>query len=210
MENRRIKKIESIFMTVPTMCCSCGKEIEDKQMWEVTYFNYLNNKFDPYYCCYECMPTYEDVIEAFGATNLNTKEETFTQRDFLSLFIAILRIKENYTFNCNTLNQLIRIKLQNNEYNRILSNYNTKNFYKALKEQINIGNITTTIKNNELTVHINKKINIKTLLEEKLDYLEEIINFTEKYKLYEKIENRNKIYEETLQRKNKKTLRKDK
>lgn len=210
-KNKRIKNIESIFVKEPTMCCSCGKEINNKQMWEVSYFNYFDYKFCPYYCCYECMPTVNDVKIAFGVNDVEEiEEEGFTQNDFFSLFIAVLRIKENYAFNANTLTQLIRIKLQNNEYNRLLSDYTTQNFFNAIKEQIKKGNITTTIKNGELIAHINNKIKVDELLEERLKYLEEMLFFTEQYRLYEKLENKNKLYEETLKRKNIRTHRKDK
>ena len=101
MNNRRVKDIKSIYVGMPMLCCSCGKRVCEEQMWEISYFNYLDNRIDPYYCCYNCMPTKKDVIKAFGAEHLENDKitEDFNTTDFLKIFIAILKIKEYKSFN---------------------------------------------------------------------------------------------------------------
>ena len=191
MENRRIKDIKSVYVSMPTLCCSCGKEISDEQMWEVEYINYLNHRIDPYYCCNKCMTHKKDVIKAFGATYIESdeKQDTFTQTDFLKIFIAILKIKEYKSFNCNILNEFIQCKINNNEYNRILETYNTKAFFEALKILIKEEYIYTSLKDDTLKVFINTRKQVTPLLENRLEYLEEMLSFTEGYKFIEKIEN---------------------
>ena len=191
MNNRRVKDIKSIYVGMPMLCCSCGKRVCEEQMWEISYFNYLDNRIDPYYCCYNCMPNKKDVIKAFGATYIESdeKQDTFTQTDFLKIFIAILKIKEYKSFNCNILNEFIQCKINNNEYNRILETYNTKAFFEALKILIKEEYIYTSLKDDTLKVFINTRKQVTPLLENRLEYLEEMLSFTEGYKFIEKIEN---------------------
>lgn len=203
MENRRIKEIKSVYASIPLMCCSCGKIYTDEQMWEVSYFNLFDNRIDPYYCCNKCMPEKKDVIKAFGATHItpDKEEKTFTQEDFLNIFIAILRIKEYNSFNANMLNEYISERLANNEYNRILSSYTNSNFFEALKSLIRKGYIETSLKNGILKVTINSRKEITPLLENKLEFLEEMLSFTEKYKLIERISSSSIKYKRQIKEK---------
>ena len=101
----------------------------------------------------------------------------------------ILKIKEYKSFNCNILNEFIQCKINNNEYNRILETYNTKAFFEALKILIKEEYIYTSLKDDTLKVFINTRKQVTPLLENRLEYLEEMLSFTEGYKFIEKIEN---------------------
>lgn len=196
MENNRIKEIKSIYASIPLICCNCGKIHQEEQMWEISFFNLLDNRIDPYYCCNRCCQTKKDVAILFGAKHYIKEEEIkiFSQEDFLNIFIAILRIKEYTSFNANNLNEYIREKLANNEYNRILSNYTHSNFFEAIKTLIRKRYIETSLKDGVLKVTINQKKEITPLLENKIEYLDEMLSFTEKYKLIERINTNNVKY----------------
>lgn len=203
MGNNRIKEIKSVYANVPVMCCCCGKIYSDEQVWEISFFNLLDNRIDPYYCCSKCAPKKRDVAGLFGATHIDTDEEArvFTQEDFLSLFTALLRIKEYNSFNVNMLNEYIRERLANNEYNRILSSYTNANFFEGLKSLIRRGYIETSLKDGNLKVTINSKREITPLLENKLEFLEEMLSFTEKYKLVERISSSSIKYKKMVKEK---------
>lgn len=191
MNNRRVKDIKSIYVGMPMLCCSCGKRVCEEQMWEISYFNYLDNRIDPYYCCYNCMPNKKDVIKAFGAEHLENDKitEDFNTTDFLKIFVAILKIKEYKSFNYIILTDFIHQKINDNEYNRILKVYNTKNLLESLKTLIKEEYVYTNMSDNSLKVLINSKKEVTPLLINRLEYLEEMLSFTEKYKFVEKIEN---------------------
>lgn len=203
MENRRIKEIKSVYASIPLMCCCCGKIYSDEQVWEISFFNLLDNRIDPYYCCSKCAPKKRDVARLFGATHIDTNEEAgvFTQEDFLSLFTALLRIKEYNSFNVNMLNEYIRERLANNEYNRILSSFTNSNFFEGLKSLIRRGYIETSLKDGNLKVTINSKMEITPLLENRLEFLEEMLSFTEKYKLVERISSSSIKYKKMVKEK---------
>lgn len=203
MENRRIKEIKSVYASIPLMCCCCGKLYSDEQMWEISFFNLLDNRIDPYYCCNKCAPKKRDVAGLFGATHIDTNEEirVFTQEDFLSLFIVLLRIKEYTSFNVNMLNEYIRERLANNEYNRILSSYTNSNFFEGLKSLIRRGYIETSLKDGNLKVTINSKMEITPLLENRIEFLEEMLSFTEKYKIAERISSSSIKYKKMVKEK---------
>ena len=97
--NNRIKSIKDVEIETPTICYSCGKEISAGKMWEITYYNYLDSKIDPCYCCKKCMPSQSEVIKTFGISlqKIDDKDDTstvFKLNDLLEMFIVILKIKE--------------------------------------------------------------------------------------------------------------------
>ena len=115
--NNRIKSIKDVEIETPTICYSCGKEISAGKMWEITYYNYLNSKIDPCYCCKKCMPNQSEVIKTFGISlqKIDDRDDTstvFKLNDLLEMFIVILKIKEQKSFNPEILNELIYQKIK--------------------------------------------------------------------------------------------------
>ena len=113
----------------------------------------------------------------------------------------IYQEKEYNSFNVNMLNEYIRERLANNEYNRILSSYTNSNFFEGLKSLIRRGYIETSLKDGNLKVTINSKMEITPLLENRLEFLEEMLSFTEKYKLVERISSSSIKYKKMVKEK---------
>lgn len=189
--NNRIKSIKDVEIETPTICYSCGKEISAGKMWKITYYNYLDSKIDPCYCCKKCMPNQSEVIKTFGISlqKIDDKDDTstvFKLNDLLEMFIVILKIKEQKSFNPEILNELIYQKIKNKEYQELLMGYNKKKLFENIKDLINSGYLYSTIKEGNLTLHINNKIPITKLMKKNINYLEPMINFTEEYQTKEK------------------------
>lgn len=209
--NNRIKSIKDIDVETPTICYSCGKEISVGKMWKITYYNYLDSKIDPCYCCKKCLPSQSEVIKTFGISLQKIDDEYDTSiiiklNDLLEMFIVILKIKEQKSFNPEILNELIYQKRKNNEYQELLMDYSKKKLFKSIKDLINDGYLYTTIKDCNLTLYINNKIPITKLMKKNINYLEPILNFTEEYQIKEKATYSNDLYLETKNINNSKAL----
>ena len=176
--NNRIKSIKDVEIKTPTICYSCGKEISAGKMWKITYYNYLDSKIDPCYCCKKCMPNQSEVIKTFGISlqKIDDKDDTST----------VFKIKEQKSFNPEILNELIYQKIKNKEYQELLMGYNKKKLFENIKDLINSGYLYSTIKEGNLTLYINNKIPITKLMKKNINYLEPMINFTEEYQTKEK------------------------
>ena len=137
------------------------------------------------------MPNQSEVIKTFGISlqKIDDKDDTstvFKLNDLLEMFIVILKIKEQKSFNPEILNELIYQKIKNKEYQELLMGYNKKKLFENIKDLINSGYLYSTIKEGNLTLYINNKIPITKLMKKNINYLEPMINFTEEYQTKEK------------------------
>ena len=129
-------------------------------------------------------------------------EVAFTASDCLEVFIAIYASLGDYSFNRDRLINFINYCKNNSMFTNILEDITLKtngvsfyseNFEEAITRLKFSGVLYTISPEQDGTIYINKNFSITDLLKNKTNYIDDVTNFINEYKKFEKENNTSRI-----------------